>query len=224
MRIGELKPKQNIALLVNANGTLLTFESVIQEVAPLKNLIFAEAVMSNDKPVSFRGKNIMVSLLVYFDEEKPILFKNVSTKLFKRSGGDYCYGIATIAEGHIYNRRENFRCHIGLESSIQCGSNTAAHPAIIRDISSTGFAVVCDTDVSLEPGQLVHTVLNDRPIDGGVSYSFQLYGLVARIQELENGKRLFGCKLNNPIQGLDKYIMEKERIRLKNSNGGNLWN
>ena len=126
MRIGELKPKQNIALLVNANGTLLTFESVIQEVAPLKNLIFAEAVMSNDKPVSFRGKNIMVSLLVYFDEEKPILFKNVSTKLFKRSGGDYCYGIATIAEGHVYNRRENFRCHIGLESSIQCGSNTAA--------------------------------------------------------------------------------------------------
>ena len=101
MRIGELKPKQNITLLVNANGTLLTFESVIQEVAPLKNLIFAEAVMSNGKPVSFRGKNIMVSLLVYFDEEKPILFKNVSTKLFKRSGGDYCYGIATIAEGHV---------------------------------------------------------------------------------------------------------------------------
>ena len=78
--------------------------------------------------------------------------------------------------------------------------------------------------MSLEPGQLVHTVLNDRPLDGGVSYSFQLYGLVARIQELENGKRLFGCKLNNPIHGLDKYIVEKERIRLKNSNGGNLWN
>ena len=126
MHIGELKPKQNITLLVNANGTFLTFESVIQEVTPLKNLIFAEAVMSNGKPVSFRGKNIMVSLLVYFDEEKPILFKNVSTKLFKRMGGDYCYGIASIAEGHVYNRRENFRCYIGLESSIQCGSNTAA--------------------------------------------------------------------------------------------------
>lgn len=39
MRIGELKPKQNITLLVNANGTFLTFESVIQEVTPLKNLI-----------------------------------------------------------------------------------------------------------------------------------------------------------------------------------------
>lgn len=219
MRIGELKSKQNITLLINANGTFLSFESYIQEVAPLKNLIYADAVMKNDRPVSFRGKNILVSLLVYFDEEKPILFKNVSTKLFRRSDGSFCYGITSLAEGHIYNRRDNFRCYIGLESSIQCGSNTAAHTAIIRDVSSTGFAVVCDAEVELENGQVIHTVLNDRPEDGGASYSFQLYGIITRIQELDNGKILYGCKLNKPIHGLEKYIMEKERIRLKKSHG-----
>lgn len=222
MRIGELKPKQNITLLVNANGIMLTFESCIQEVLPLKNLIYADAVLSNEKPVSFRGKNVMVSLLVYFDEEKPILFKNVYTKLFRRGNGSFCYGITSLAEGHLYNRRDNFRCYIGLESSIQCGSNTAAHPAIIRDVSSTGFAVVCAPDFSLDTGQIIHTVLNDRPREDGDSYSFHLYGIVTRIQKLENGQILYGCQLNKTVHGLDKYIMEKERLRLKNTHGGKL--
>ena len=60
------------------------------------------------------------------------------------------------------------------------------------------------------------------PQKNGTVYSFHLYGLIARIQELDNGKVLYGCKLTGPVPGLDKYIMEKERLRLKSTNGGNL--
>ena len=49
-----------------------------------------------------------------------------------------------------------------------------------------------------------------------------MYGLLTRTQELENGKILYGCRLNNPVPGLEAYIMKKERLRLKKSNGGNL--
>ncbi len=222
MRIGDLQPEQNISLLVNVNGTSLTFESKVQENYPRKNMIIADPVIREGKPVSFRGKNIIVNLLASFQDEKPLLFKNVSSKLLKKSNGEFCYCFTTIAEGVIYNRRENFRCYVGIGSSVQRGINSAAHTALIRDVSYTGFAVVCDADFSAECGQLLHTVLNDQPKENGTVYSFHLYGLIARIQELDNGKVLYGCKLTGPVPGLDKYIMEKERLRLKSTNGGNL--
>lgn len=223
MRIGDLKPKQNISLLINVKGTSLTFNTTIQESYPKKHTVYANAVFNNGKPLSFRGDNVIVDMLVCFPEERPILFKNVTTKLLKRSNGEFCYSFTTVADGFVYNRRENFRCYIGIDSSIQYNSNTAAHSAIIRDISSTGFAVVCDDpNVSAELGQLIHTVLTDRPVEHGPIYSFHLYGIVARIQELDNGNILYGCKFNTPVTGLDKYIMEKERLRLKRTNGGDL--
>ena len=41
-------------------------------------------------------------------------------------------------------------------------------------------------------------------------------------QELDNGKILYGCRLTDRVPGLDKYIMAKERYRLRRTNGGNL--
>ena len=54
MRIGELQPEQNITLLVNVNGTSLTFESKVQENYPRKNMIIADPIIKDGKPVSFR--------------------------------------------------------------------------------------------------------------------------------------------------------------------------
>ena len=221
MRISDLQPQQNISLLVSVNGTSLTFESKVQENYPRKNMILADPIIRDGKPVSFRGKNIIVNLLASFKDEKPLLFKNVTTKLLKKSNGEFCYSFTTIADGIAYNRRENFRCYVGIYSSVQ-RVNSAAHNAMIRDVSYTGFAVVCDADFSAECGQLLHTVLNDQPKENGTVYNFHLYGLIARVQELDNGKILYGCQLTGPVRGLDKYIMEKERVRLKSTNGGNL--
>lgn len=222
MLIGDLSPRQKISLLVKVNGTSLTFESRVQESYPEKNMIIADPVLSNGHPVAFRGDNVILNILVYPDGEKPALFKNVASKLLKKKNGEYCYCFATLTESIFYNRRENFRCYVGVDSSMQCRLNSIANPVLIRDISSTGFALICDSDVKLEQGQLVHTVLNDQPKANGSRYSFHLYGFVARVQELENGKLLYGCRLNNSVPGLDKYIMEKERIHLRNTGGKHL--
>lgn len=219
MLIGNLTPQQSITLLVKVNGTSLTFESRVQKSYPEKNLIIADPVMNNGRPVAFRGNNVILDILVYPKGEKPALFRNVASKLLKRKNGTFCYCFATLSESIFYNRRENFRCYVGVDSSMQCRLNSIAQPVLIRDISSTGFALICSSDVRLEPGQLVHTVLNDQPKLNGSRYSFHLYGFVARMQELENGKLLYGCRLNNPIPGLDRYIMEKERIHLRNTGG-----
>ncbi len=215
MRIEELKPGQELTLFVSVKKNSLVFTSRVQEINPRRHMVFADAVFQEGKPISFRGKGVILNVLAATGDEKPHLFKNVSNTLLRRSDGTLCYSLTTIAESVAYNRRENFRCYVGIETSIRIGSNRAAYEAIIRDVSSNGFAVVCDSEVKFMAGSLVHVVLNDQ-IDGfGEKYTFHLYGLIVRIQELENGRTVYGCRLNNHVAGLDTYLMKKERNRLK---------
>lgn len=220
MRLIELTVGQKFTISVRVGEQTLTFPSAVQEVISKKNFIVADAVIREGKPVSFRAKNVIVDIIVCPEgSDKPLLFKNVTSAVVKKNSGEYCYTFTTLAEGLIFNRRENFRCYVGIPSSLQCSLNSTACSTLIRDVSSTGFAVICDESIVLTPGQLVHTVLNDQPKTNGEIYNFHLYGLVQRSQSLDNGKILYGCRLNESVNGLDKYIMEKERIRLKHRSG-----
>lgn len=224
MRIEELQPDQKISLLVNANGTPMVFESKVQDVYAKKHFVLIDAVYYEEKALSFRGKSVVVNMLVHPENEPPRLFKNVSSTLLKKNDGTFCYCIRTIAESVAYNRRDTFRCYVGLPSSIQCGPNNAAHEIIIRDISASGYSIVCDSRIALDLNHLIHVVLNDTvETPGREQYIFHLYGLVKRIEELENGSILYGCKLNNYVNGLEKYLMLKERLRLKRAGGRDLF-
>ncbi len=221
MRIEELHPGQELTLFVSVNKNSLVFTSKVQEINRRRHMVFADAVFQNGKPISFRGKGVILNVLAATGDDKPHLFKNVSNTLLRRSDGTLCYSLTTIAESVAYNRRENFRCYVGIETSIRVGTNRAAYEAIIRDVSSNGFAVVCDNDVKFPTGSLIHVVLNDQIGGFGEKYYFHLYGLVARIQELENGRIVYGCRLNNHVAGLDSYLMKKERNRLKKNSYSN---
>ena len=222
MRIEELTAGLNITLIVNVNQEKLNFETKIAEVYPKKRFLLAEPIYHEGKVLSFRGKNLIVDLLVSVEENKLQLFKNITIDVVKKADGSIFYRITTIAESKPYNRRQNFRCYIGLSVCIQCGPNHSAHDAILRDISSSGFSVVCDGEVALDKKQIIHALLHDAFEDPTEKISFHLYGIITRTQELENGSFVYGCKLNSPVPGLDAYVMKKQRIRLKKLSGGDL--
>ena len=73
--------------------------------------------------------------------------------------------------------------------------------------------------MELEINQTIHTVFSDRIEETFQNFSFHLYGIIIRKDELENGKVVYGCKLNAKVPGLENYIMLKERLRIKNKNG-----
>ena len=125
-------------------------------------------------------------------------------------------------ESKPYNRRQSFRCFVGRPTGVRFGASRVAHDALIRDVSINGFAIVSDEKLPVEKNQVVHIVLTDYFEDTVEKYNFHLYGIIVRIQELEKGSFLYGCKLNNYVPGLEAYIMKKERLRLKRTNGGNL--
>ena len=143
--------------------------------------MLAQGVFTDDKIISFRGKGLVVDLIVTLPEDKPQLFKNVTTNVVKLSDGTLCYTVSSIAGSKTYNRRQSYRCYVGIETAVQCGLNRAAHDAIIKDISYNGFSVVSKEDLKLEVNQTVHAVLNDHMDETAENFNFHLYGLVARI-------------------------------------------
>lgn len=215
MQIDDLTPGLSISFIIHLNNEELQFESQILEVYSHRHTLLAEGVFADNKIIAFRGKGLVVDLIVTFPDDKPKLFKNVTTTVVKRSDGTLCYTIYSIAGGKTYNRRQSYRCYVGIETAIQCGLNRAAHDAIIKDISYSGFSVVIKEDLQLENNQTIHAVLNDYMEDTAETFNFHLYGLVARVQELENGLFLYGCRLNNPVPGLEQYIIKKERAVLR---------
>lgn len=218
MQIEEIPAGASITFLITISGEHLTFDSKIQAVYPKKHLVLADPVYHKDKVISFHGPKMIVNILVSFDDEKPQLFKNVTVTTMKKADGSLCYNLSTRAESKPYNRRENFRCFIGIPTVMQCGANHSTHDIVIRDVSMTGFSVACDSEVELNSNQVIHVVLNDYIAELAENFSFQLYGIVVRIQELDNGKIIYGCRTNSRVIGLESYIMKKERIRLQKSN------
>ena len=215
MQIDDLTAGLSLSFLIHLNTEQLQFESRILEVYPRRHTLLAEGVFTDGKIIAFRGKGLIVDLLVTLPEEKPQLFKNVTVNVVKHKDSTLCYTVYSIAGSKVYNRRQSYRCYIGIETAIQCGLNRAAHDVIIKDISYSGFAVVSKEDLQLEINQTVHAVLNDYMEETAETFNFHLYGLIARVQELENGLFLYGCRLNNPVPGLEQYIVKKERAVLR---------
>ncbi len=215
MKIEELAPGQAITLLARIGEEKLQFTSSVLEILPRKHVALAEPIFHEDRVLSFRGKNLIVDMLVVFEDEKPQLFKNVSIELFRREDDSIVYQISSLAESKVYNRRGSFRCYVGLEAVIQAGPGKAAHDAILKDVSADGFSIVCSSSLQFCQDQLIHTVLNDYLDELAETFSFRMQGLVVRSQSLDDDRSLYGCRLNSRVPGLEAYIVKKERLRLK---------
>ena len=87
MQIDDLTAGLSLNFLIHLNTEQLQFESKILEVYPRRHTLLAEGVFTDDKIISFRGKGLVVDLIVTFPEEKPQLFKNVTTNVVKRADG-----------------------------------------------------------------------------------------------------------------------------------------
>ena len=222
MRIEELTAGCNITFYVKIGGEQpLVFESSIIEVNPKRRLVFSEAILKNGKVLAFKGHAISVDMVAALPEGKPFLFENITVEPLRLANNSFCYSLSSVKEGVPYNRRGSYRCFIGNAVFLRNSKEMKEYSVILRDVSVTGFSVTCDqtTELELVPNQLVHVLLEDYLEEIDQSFSFHLYGLMIRRQEMENKKILYGFRLNSSIPGLDNYLTQKERLRIKKSRG-----
>lgn len=220
MLIEELSAGQRITIIAIIGEEQLTFETTITETYPKKHIVLADPIYKDEKIVSFRTKNLRINITAVLDQNTPFLFKNVSVSLMRKPDDSLCYAISSAAEGKVNNRRQNFRCFLGIDTVLQCGTNHTTHNAVLRDISMGGFSVTCDAATDFHENQILHVLLKDYFEELAEKYSFHLYGIIVRRQELENNRIIYGCRLNSKIPGLEAYIIKKERRQLKKHAGG----
>jgi c-di-GMP-binding flagellar brake protein YcgR len=205
--------------MVNVNGEHLSFDSHIQDVFPKKHLVLADAIFQDEKIISFKGNNITVDLLAVFINEKPQLFEDVTITPMKKADNTFCYNIASSEEGKIYNRRGYYRCYVGLPTAISPAPGKVPVEVLLKDVSINGFAITCPNTLELKENSVINLVLKDYVEELDEEFEFHLCGIVVRSQEIEHGHTVYGCRLNNSVVGLEHYIMKKERIRLRKTNG-----
>lgn len=222
MRIDELAADTNISFYVKIGGDQqLTFESSIIDVNPKKKLVLAEAILKDGKVLAFKGNAISVDMVAALPEGKPILFQNITVEPLRLADNSFCYNLSCAKEGIPYNRRGSFRCFVGNPVFLRNSREMKEYEVILRDVSVTGFSITCTPDANLElaPNQMIHVLLEDYLEEEDKNYSFHLYGLMVRRQEMENDKILYGFRLNSPVPGLENYISQKERLRIKKNRG-----
>ncbi|MBQ7927030.1 MAG: PilZ domain-containing protein [Lachnospiraceae bacterium] len=219
MRIDEIKEGQKLTLLVNINDEQLTFETVAEQSMINKSIVLAKVLYVDGKIVTFKSTNLTVDLVITPEEEPPQIFKNVTITLVKKFDGSLSYSINSVVSSKTYNRRNNFRCFVGIPTTVQKMLNTVPYDAVIKDVSAGGFSIVVPQELQYEKDQVIHVVLNDYIEETCEKFSFHLYGLVVREEELDKGRTLYGCKFNKPVAGIENYIMKKERVRLKKTSG-----
>lgn len=122
MYLNDLEQGQKINLTARIGSEILEFESTVVDTIASTHSILAETIIKNDRVISFKGKGLLVDLMIYSADNAPKVFKNVSIKLVQLKGIIY-YNISSLAEALILNRRQSFRMYVGEAVVIQCGSN-----------------------------------------------------------------------------------------------------
>lgn len=219
MRIDEIPAGLTGTVVAKMGNETVELTTIFRDPIPKKRMITADPIYKNERVISFKAKGLIVDLLVNPPDSPPLIFKNVTIVLMKREDQSLCYAISSITDSKALNRREAFRCFVGIPTAVQGGGNKAAHDAIIKDVSITGFSVTCDVSVEFHENQVLHVILNDYLEEIAENFNFHLYGLIVRVVELEGNKVLYGCRLNNKVPGLDQYITKKERLRIKKNMG-----
>lgn len=222
MRIDELTAGCSITFYVKIGGEQqLTFESSILDVNPKKRLVLAEAILKDGKVLAFKGNAISVDMVAALPEGKPFFFENISVEPLRLADNTFCYNLNSTKDGIPYNRRGSYRCFIGNPVFLRNSKEMKEYSVILRDVSVTGFSITCGQEVDLElaPNQMVHVLLEDYLEEIDQNFTFHLYGLMVRRQEMENNKLLYGFRLNSSVVGLENYLTQKERLRIKKNRG-----
>ncbi|NLG05140.1 MAG: hypothetical protein GX567_15120 [Clostridia bacterium] len=217
MEISEIEIGLPITLEIKKDEQKIQFNSAVEGIDEPRRLIFLTVVEKDGKLINFGS--MPINLVIHRDDDVPILFRNCHIELVKAADNKYMYCTVLKGLGVPYNRRNAFRCFVGLDVVVQVDSHKSTFDAILRDVSSTGFGLVFrKKDLENQEfgiGTQCHTHLVDA-IDKFQKININLHGVICRIAEVDEEKVVYGCELMIRAYEIDKYIRAKERENLRN--------
>lgn len=212
MLLEELDVGSKITILVGIGSQTLSFDSILEE--PSDNGVLTTPVYRNDKLVGFRTKGLVIRLqITNASDQKVYEFTNVEILNVKTQDEQIHHKMICKTPGKQINRRTAVRVWLGKEGIAQIGTNRVAYEVVVKDISVSGISFIFHKDLNVEPGTIAHITFNDTE----ARTKFSLSAIIVRTAELDEGKILYGCRLNQESPAIAKYVNDKQREKLKGS-------
>lgn len=212
MFLQELEVESKVTILVRIGSQTLAFDTKIEDV--LEDGVLTEPIYRNDKLVGFKTKGLIITLQICNkSDEKVYEFTNADILNVKTKDGNVHHKISCKSEGRQINRRTAVRVWLGLEGVAQLGINKTAYSVIVKDISVSGVSFIAHKNMNVGAGTMAHITFHDK--DAKVKFS--LGSIIVRVADMEDGRVLYGCRLNQESPAIAKYVADKQREKLKAS-------
>ena len=205
MQLVDLEAKSTVSLEVIANNNRMEFKSFV--VSKMNGYLVLEAVRVEGRVINFESSNIIINLLWIREGEVPMIWNRVAIRNIPIEGRTY-YIAACMEEGSEINRRGAFRLYTGIEGLAQLGSAKPAFDVLVKNVSETGFSFISNDAAENTVNSTVRLAFFD------LNKKFNLTGNVVRVEQLEDGRCIYGCSLLVTNNVLNQYINEKQRDML----------
>lgn len=212
MYLHEIGSGSKVNIVVKIGDQTLVFETVVEE--SVENGILTEPVYRNEKLVGFSSNGLSVGLEYGSESEQRVYeFVNVEILNVKTQDEKIHHKIVCRTQGKPINRRSGVRVWVGIDGIAKIGLDKTLHEVFVKDISISGISFIYHKDLDVEPGMLAQVTFNDPR----VRMKFSLSTIIVRKAVLEEGKILYGCKMNQENPAIAKYINDKQREKLRGS-------
>lgn len=210
MEIYELTTAHKMSITIANARTNISLNSNIVFVE--ENKLYVEPFVYEGAVLNFDSTNVSISMIAYEEEKSPYLWQIVHIGKEVRDNTPY-HVITSNLSGVKINRRENFRLFLGIDATATLMGGKP-FDVIVKDISSSGFAVLVDMTkpISVHKNDIMQLEFLDRSFDE----EFVLNGRVVRMDKTDK-YLLYGCRLVAENPAIDKYIANKQLENRVNS-------
>ena len=215
MEIYELTDAHKMSITVSNARTDISLSSNIVYVED--NKLYVEPFVYEGAILNFDSTNVTISMIAYEEEKSPYLWQVIYITREVRDNRTY-HVITSNMSGVKINRRENFRLFLGIEATARIMGGPV-FGVIIKDISSTGFAILVDMNspIKIHKNDIMQIEFSDKAFEE----EFVLSGRVVRMDKTDK-YFLYGCRMTTTNPAVDKYIANKQlENRVNARKGGN---
>lgn len=204
MKLYEIEQGERIQLMARLERTSVEYDVTVAFCT--QGILCADPVYVDGKILNFTGDHVRISIVYAGEGEQPMVWEGCGIQTIQTKQGKY-YAIISQKDGKAWNRRQNFRQYIGLPGLLTIDSNREKLEVIVKDISVGGVSFVGNTQMEGTDIGSFHLQFDDRANKMNV----QLAGHVVREEEVEEGKKVFGCIATKSNVELGSYIAMKQK-------------
>lgn len=212
MFLQELDVESKVTILVRIGSQTLAFDTKVEEV--MEDGVLTEPIYRNDKLVGFKTKGLIITLQICnASDQKVYEYTNAEILNVKTKDGKVHHKMECKNPGRQINRRTAVRVWLGMEGVAQLGINRTAYNVIVKDISVSGISFISHKNMNVGAGTMAHITFHDKE----AKVKFSLGSIIVRVADMEDGRVLYGCRLNQESPAISKYVADKQREKLKAS-------